>query len=156
MRFVALIRGINVGGNRLIRMADLRSMFESAGATNVATYIQSGNVVFAHESRAPGPLLAAATKLDIMVRTPRELAAIVEGNPFPREAQHLHVLFLPSKAKVAVVATLPERYVQRGADLYVCLPGGAGSSKLAASLGKLGGTMRNWRTVNALNDMSQA
>jgi uncharacterized protein (DUF1697 family) len=153
MRYVALLRGLNVGGHRVMTMADLRAQFERAGATQVATYIQSGNVVFAHASRAPQSLLAAATKLDVVVRTARQMTALVERDPFAAEPpEHRHLLFLPSATKITVTALAPERYVQRGADVYVCLPTGVGRSKLAAALGKTGGTMRNWRTVTTLTE----
>jgi uncharacterized protein (DUF1697 family) len=157
MRFVAFVRAINVGGHQPIKMAELRDRFYDAGATNVATYIQSGNVVFAHEAKDPAPLIAAATGFAVIVRTARQLANLVEANPFPKEpTKHLHVLFLAAKTKVTVAAAPPERYVQRGNDVFVCLPNGAGRSKLAASLGKLGGTLRNWRTVETLVAMSRA
>ncbi len=157
MRYVAFVRAINVGGHQPIRMADLRERFYDAGATNVATYIQSGNVVFAHEAKDPAPLLAKATGFSVIVRTARQLANLIEANPFAQEpTKNLHVLFLADKTKVTVAAIAPERYVQRGSDVFVCLPAGAGRSKLAAGLGKLGGTMRNWRTVETLVAMSQA
>lgn len=154
VRYVALLRAVNVAGHQVLKMAALRDRFYAAGATNVATYIQSGNVVFAHESRAPGPLLEAATGYTIFVRTARQLAGIVAANPFPKDTAHLHLMMLPSAAKVTVPVSAPEKYQQRGGDLYVYLPGGAGSSKLAAKLGKLGGTLRNWRTIEALLAMS--
>ena len=82
-KYVAFLRAINVGGNAIIKMADLKQMFESAGLENVQTYIQSGNVIFeseeenidALEKRIESQLEGAAGyKIHLFVRTMRELA----------------------------------------------------------------------------------
>lgn len=157
MRFVALLRAVNVAGHQPIKMADLVKQFYAAGATNVGTYIASGNVVFAHEDKDPLPALTQATGLTMFLRTRAKFLNIVAANPFPDEVDHLHLMLLPSSKKVTLPAEPPARYQQRGAELYVVLPGGVmGSKKLAAALGKLGGTMRNWRTIMALHAMNKA
>jgi uncharacterized protein (DUF1697 family) len=156
MRYVALLRAVNVGGHKPVKMADLVKQFYAAGATNVATYIASGNVVFAHEDKDPLPALTAATGLPMFLRTRSRFLSIVDANPYPRDTDRLHLMLLPSRAKVTIPTVGPEEYTQRGTELYVQLPSGAGSSKLAARLGKLGGTMRNWRTVMALHAMTSA
>lgn len=156
MRYVALLRGINVGGNRVIRMVDLRDMFVAAGSTDVATYIQSGNVVFTHASKMPAPQLTAAIKrattfdVSIMVRTVSELAKVVAGNPFPKDADNVHVSFLPAKTTAELACGPNEAYAFVGRELYLHLPDGVGRSKLAVSANKLPGTVRNWRTISAL------
>jgi uncharacterized protein (DUF1697 family) len=87
-----------------------------------------------------------------MLRSAAELQAL--AHPFADDA-HVHVMFAAAPlANVAVVATAPEAYVVQGRDIYVCLPGGAGSSKLAGALGKLPVTARNWRTVQQLRVMA--
>ncbi len=126
MKYVALLRGINVGGRRSIRMADLRTMFTDAGATDVA------------------------------VRTARELAAVVAKNPYAQDADNVHVMFLAAKTTASLTGAPNESHVFVGRELYLHLPDGMGRSKLGASAGKLGGTVRNWRTVTALLAMSQA
>lgn len=162
MRYVALLRGINVGGHRPIRMADLQTIFYGAGATNVATYIQSGNVVFAHISKTPGPLLETAIKratkhdVPVLVRTARELASVVAKNPYAHDPDHTHVMFLAAKTKASLIGAPNEAHAFVGRELYLHLPDGMGRSKLGASAGKLGGTVRNWRTITALLAMSQA
>jgi uncharacterized protein (DUF1697 family) len=175
MKYVALLRGINVGGNRAVRMDALRNVVEAAGGTNVATYIQSGNVVFDHASRAEATLttkLAGAiartfrfTGFSLTLRTAAELAAVVEDNPFPRARDgDLHVMVLPApvpRSKLESldgVASKRERFDVVGRELYLCLPDGLGRSKLAAAANRhkalAGATARNWRTVQALIDLA--
>ncbi|MCC7365571.1 MAG: DUF1697 domain-containing protein [Dehalococcoidia bacterium] len=172
-RAVALLRGINVGGNRKVPMARLREVFEAAGGTGVATYIQSGNVVF----QPPGPLAEFGPALEaqieaefgfrvlVVFRTATELAAVVRDNPFPQATgdRDLHVVFLlepPAAGYDAAIdrdVFLPEAYEVRGRDVYLYLPAGVGRSKLAEALAKLPGTatMRNWRTVTTLEAMAR-
>jgi uncharacterized protein (DUF1697 family) len=154
-RFVAFLRGINVGGNRIIKMEKLREIFAGAGAKDVATYIQSGNVVFSH----PRPTatrfttaIADATgfEVPVMLRSAPEMVAI--SHPFPDDA-HVHVMFAAAPLAVAA-ATHPEAYVVKGRDIYLYLPNGLGNSKLAVTLGKLPVTTRNWRTVQQLHAMA--
>lgn len=175
MKYVALLRGINVGGNRAVRMDALRKVVEAEGGTNVATYIQSGNVVFDHASRSEPKLttqLADAIAksfgfkgFSLTLRTAKELADVVAHNPFAGAPDaHLHVMFLGAKVPRAKVedldgvATKRERFDIVGRELYLCLPDGLGNSKLAAALLRhkalAGATARNWRTVQALIDLA--
>lgn len=126
-RHVALLRGINVGGNNLIRMADLRSCFEAAGFADVATYIQSGNVMF---SAAPARAPALETRLErllaarfgyaasVVVRTREELRAVVERAPagFGKQPDRYRydVLFL--KAPLTSVEALQSVSARPGVD----------------------------------------
>jgi uncharacterized protein (DUF1697 family) len=149
--YIALLRAINVGGNNKLPMADLRAMVERAGGRDVRTYIQSGNVVFTHPARSEASVLAklsAEISAPIILRTPAELAATRAKLPF--DAERTYVVFLPAAQTVSLKVNAPERYQLVGRDLYLFLPGGVGSSKLAAAANKLGGTARNWRTVEAL------
>ncbi len=176
MKYVALLRGINVGGNRAVRMDALRNVVEKAGGTNVATYIQSGNVVFDHASRAEATLtrkLAGViaktfgfTDFSLTLRTAKQLEGVVEQNPFPDAPEGaLHVLFLPAPVprskldSLDGVATARERFDVVGRELYLCLPDGIGRSKLAAAANRhkalAGATARNWRTVQALIALSR-
>ena len=158
MKHIALLRGINVGGNRIIKMADLRQMFVDAGARDVETYIQSGNVVFSHPRPTVARFekaIAAAAGFDVQVvlRTADEWAAL--AHPFELD-DHVYVYFLQTAAPLAVVATAPERYVVKQRDVFVYLPDGAGRSKLAGAIGKAlpKATARNWRTVQQLAAMA--
>jgi uncharacterized protein (DUF1697 family) len=171
--YIALLRGINVGGHRVIAMADLRDMFAAAGARDVVTYIQSGNVVFAHAARS-APTLAAklaaqiakATgfEVPVMLRTAAEWEAVVSANPFAgADTDQLHVSFLATAPDPGVLdrfeaaAHEPERFALVGRELYMHLPDGMGRSKLVGALGKVkpiaAGTARNWRTVLKLHEL---
>lgn len=171
-RYIALLRGINVGGRNKVPMAALRDTCESIGCAEVATYIQSGNVVLTSPLDAPklraGLEAAIAEQLGVspvvVVRTHRQLADVVAGNPFAAaDPDHLHVAFLsetPDAGQVAGLAELdhpPEEVAVRGDEAYFHLPNGLGRAKIPELFGrrvKTPATVRNWRTVNKLLQMS--
>lgn len=173
--YVALLRGINVGGKNRVPMADLVALVQAAGGRDVTTYIHSGNAVFhataAVAARMPARLeKALADRLGltvpVVVRSATELRAIAAGNPFLAEGADptmLQVAFLASKPDAAHVASLapdrspPDRVVVRGSEAYLHLPNGVGKTRytsayLDARLGTVG-TLRNWRTALALVDL---
>jgi uncharacterized protein (DUF1697 family) len=177
--FVALLRGINVGGNRRLPMTDVRHWVTEVGVTEVVTYIQSGNVVLRHPGRSADTLrddlerrLAAATGWDIavVVRTAAEWAALVAVNPFPdADPSTLHVACYRDRPAAGsldsldLVAHAPETCALVGAQLYLHLPNGMGRATLPGALSKLRPapgaaplvmTMRNWRTITALRELS--
>jgi uncharacterized protein (DUF1697 family) len=173
-RYVALLRGINVGGNNKVSMAELRTTCESIGCTDVATYIQSGNVVLSSSLSAA----ALRTELEqaiaeqlavtpsVMVRTHDQLAEVIAGNPFPTAgAGQIHVGFLSAPLEADVAAALanlsfpPEEVIVRGEELYLYLPNGMGRAKLPPLLLqprrlRAAITVRNWRTISKLAEMS--
>ncbi len=176
---VALLRGINVGGRNKVTMADLRAVVTSLGYTDVATYIQSGNVVLRHPGRSADRLrddlerrIEAATGWDIavVVRTAAEWAALVAANPFAdADPTTLHVACCrdppPAGAldELDPTAHAPETCVLIGAQLYLHLPNGMGRATLPVALNTLRPgpgaaplvtTVRNWRTVTTLLDLS--
>jgi uncharacterized protein (DUF1697 family) len=170
--YVGLLRGINVGGNKMIAMADLRELMTALAFSNVKTLLQSGNVVFRGAPKAPATLesqLEAALEkrlgltVDFHVRTADEWGAIVKANPFPAAAKndpgHLLVTCFrtpldPAKVKALQAAiTGPEVLQSDGRHLYMVFPDGMGNSRAAAILERtLGarGTARNWNTVQKL------
>jgi uncharacterized protein (DUF1697 family) len=181
---VALLRGINLGSHKRVAMAALREVVASLGHADVATYIQSGNVVFtaADPDAAPATLAAAleetiAAELGVscrvVVRTCAELAQVVADNPYPDEPNPklVHAIFLtddPSAEAEAHVAAARQRAAARrsrdetrlvGRTLYLHTPDGFGRSKLAEELsrprGPAEGTARNWATVLALLAMCE-
>ena len=172
--YVALLRGVNVGGARSLKMSDLRNTFERAGCTNVATYIQSGNVVFAHEEKSAAKLVelleaaiakAAGFDVDIVLRTKSELAKVVAQNPFPRaKPEQLHVFFMAMKPAADALDDVdakkfaPEKFAVVGRELYLMLPNGIGRSTLVGTLVRKSpikeATARNWRTVQTLIAMT--
>ena len=170
--YVALLRGINVGGSHLIPMADLRAVLDGMGFAGVRTLLQSGNVVFQARAAAPAGLETRLEKAigarfgftpDLHVRTGDEWRDVIAGNPFPGEARadpgHLLVTFFRAPLDAAKVTALqeairgPERVHSRGRHLYMTFPDGIGTSKAPMLVDKtLGarGTARNWNTVTKL------
>ncbi len=174
--FIALFSGINVGGNRIVKMAELRAFFEEQGFTDVATYIQSGNVVFHAGGKKPETLakeLEAAFEKRwgfhsrIMVRDARWLAALVKRNPYPESAddhKKLHAYVLEREPTAAEIEPLtlkrtgPERFEVKGDVLYLDAPDGIGKSVFANLIPrvlKVPATARNWRTVLTLKGMTE-
>lgn len=174
--YIALFRGINVGGNNILAMKDLKAILEKLGAENVKTYIQSGNAVFRHDAGSAADLadrISAAVRKNhgfrpqVFLRSAADLAKAIVENPFPhadKEPKTLHVFFLESAPKTPDLKTLEcwrtgsERFALKGLLFYLHAPDGIGRSKLANSAGKALGvaaTARNWRTVTKLMDMIQ-
>jgi uncharacterized protein (DUF1697 family) len=174
--YVALLRGVNVGGKNKLPMKDLAAMFGEEGCSDVVSYIQSGNVVFRATDACAGRIPAAiakavADRLDfrapVVMRTAGELRGVARGNPFLRagaEAESLHVVFLADRPSPARVATLdpkrspPDAFEVVGREIYLRCPNGVGRSKLTNAYfdAKLAttSTMRNWRTVEKLVEMT--
>jgi uncharacterized protein (DUF1697 family) len=175
--FVALLRGINVGGRNKIAMADLRALAEDLGWSAVWTYIQSGNVIFEAESDA----FALEQELEhriqrdfgfpvpVIVRSTVQWKSYSGSNPFPEaaanEANRL-LLYVPKQAPLpGAESALRERARDGeaiaivGDALWIHFPGGSGRSKLSPALiDRLLGspsTSRNWRTVLKLQEMLQ-
>lgn len=172
MRYVALLRGINVGGNRKISMADLRDLVSSLGHADVSTYIQSGNVLFTGPEQDTSSLgqrierkIASELGQDVtvIVRTRAELDTVIDGNPFQQAVTNpttLHVVFLsepPDSERLAAIdARLfePDRFQVRDRAIYLWLPNGFQRTKLTNDLWerrlRLRATTRNWNTVTKL------
>ncbi len=167
---VALIRGINVGGHKMVAMADLRALIARLGFADVRSVLQSGNLVF-RGSGAGGASLerkleaAARTRLgleaDFYVRTARQWQVVIRSNPFPDEAARDPGRFIvmvlrdtpgaaPLRALQAAV-TGTEAVRARGQQLYIVYPDGIGRSRFTSALIErtIGtrGTARNWNTV---------
>jgi uncharacterized protein (DUF1697 family) len=176
--YIALLRGINVGGNRLIAMSELREFLEAAGCERPRTLLQSGNLVFGSQKRTGAAvekwLEAEAAKrlhltMEIFVRTPEEWREIIARNPFRDEAKRtpalVHVIALkhaPSKPAVAALqaAIVGREVIVAGSrHLYAMYPDGAGQSRLTAAVidAKLGTrcTARNWNTVLKLAELTR-
>jgi uncharacterized protein (DUF1697 family) len=173
MRVAALLRGINIGPNKRIAMADLRAIVESLGHTDVETYLQSGNVVFTPKGKGDhaGRLSAAIAKqtghdVAVLVRAGDELAKIVEANPYTvSDPTKVVVAFLDREAELGdlglgdLAPYLPDELTVLGREIYVSVPNGQGRSKLMEALVKrrlpVTLSVRNWRTVEALADLTR-
>lgn len=174
-RYVAFLRGINLGPKRRVPMAELRAALERAGYDEVRTHLQSGNVLLGSDAKPDQLERALANTLReefgfeiaVLVRTSEELAAVVAGDPFASEVDdpaRYQVSFLSAKPKAGAVAALeaaavaPERVAIRGREIYAWHPGGVGRSELAKAVDqrRLGVevTARNWRTVTKLLELA--
>jgi uncharacterized protein (DUF1697 family) len=172
--YVALLRGINVGG-RALKMDVLRAAAEGCGFAAVQTYIQSGNVLFTSRKgtrSVAGSLHDAILEVSgidtrVVVRTAAELGAAVGANPYPDQVADptkVSVCFLyddarPTLAAVPAAEYAPDAVTVVGAQAYLSTPNGMGRSKLVEPVMKrLGvlGTVRNWRTTVALRDLAAA
>jgi uncharacterized protein (DUF1697 family) len=164
MRYVALLRGVNVGGNRKLPMAELRETLAAAGYGDVRTYLQSGNVLLESTSRAAAleRELEAALGVQVVVRSKAELAKVVARDPLGDVADNgsrYFVTFLSAKPKH--VPDLGndgnERFVVSGREIYSWHPEGLRNSKRAQLLTerRLGvvPTTRNWNTVRKLLEL---
>ena len=167
-RQIALLRGINVGGNKRVEMARLRALLEELGYTDVHTYVNSGNAVFSGPRRSEKHLEAAIAKtfgfdVPVVLRSRDELAEIVEANPLrgvaTDPAKHL-VVFCGGEASTDLDPAdfAPETFEVRGREIYLWAPGGIGNSPLAKLLANKSvrgkSTARNWRTVEKLLELA--
>ncbi|MEO7118532.1 MAG: DUF1697 domain-containing protein [Candidatus Limnocylindrales bacterium] len=179
---VALLRGINVGGRNRVTMADLRDIVTSLGHADVATYIQSGNVLFKAGSKASATALAEALETAIaarltfrpkvMVLARPELTDVIAANPFPDETdpKRLHAMFRTATFPAAEITALTEAVDAArkrgstdemriiGRTLYLRTPDGLGRSLVAARFTRpeAGLTARNWATVTKLAALLEA
>ena len=175
--FISMLRGINVGGQKSIRMAELKSLYESLGLTGVQTYVQSGNVVF-DSLEGEAPVLAALLEAQIqaafgfpvtvLVRDKLDLRRILAGNPFLRErgeeTSRLYVTFLqrsPSAQEWSRLEIPPGeacQFAPGDREVFLYCPDGYGGTKLSNTFFekklKLPATTRNWNTVKALYKMA--
>jgi uncharacterized protein (DUF1697 family) len=168
---IVLLRGINLGPSRRVRMEALRELLGSEGYGNVRTYVQSGNVLL-ESALEPARLEAALDRqlaaglgfdIDVFVRTPSELKAVLARDPLGSEAfdrSRYLITFLrkpldPERAaRLAAEEFSPERLALNGREIYSWHPGGVGRSELAKQLSErsLGvtATARNWNTLEKL------
>jgi uncharacterized protein (DUF1697 family) len=167
-RQIALLRGVNVGGNKRVEMARLRALMEELGYSDVRTYVNSGNVVFSGPRRSEQHLERAIAEafgfeVPVVLRSRDELADVVAANPL-REvatdpAKHL-VVFCAVKASTDLDPAdfAPETFVIRGREVHLWAPGGIGTSPLAKLLAAKSldnkSTARNWRTIEKLLELA--
>ncbi|MDP2343035.1 MAG: DUF1697 domain-containing protein [Deltaproteobacteria bacterium] len=168
--YIALLRGVNVGGHRKLPMAELKAKLTELGHRNVRTLLASGNVVVdadqttcaALEKKLEADLHAAfGLSTEVFVRDPAEWDAIVAANPFPQEAKACpsHTLVMafketPSTSARAFIKAWTGPELVHIADREAFLFFGAGQADSKLNLTKLGvGTARNWNTVLKLQAM---
>lgn len=175
--FIALLRGINVSGQRKIRMAELTDACEEKGLTNVKTYLQSGNIVFRCKERSAAKVAKMLELLiesrfghdvTVMVRTAADLKRIITGNPYSAQAKKdpakVHVTFLDSRPTAAMIKSLDDvdtrgdEFSMGREEILLHCPNGYGKTKLNNAFFerklKMPATTRNWKTVEALHEMA--
>jgi uncharacterized protein (DUF1697 family) len=169
--YVALLRGVNLGPNNKISMAELRAMAEDLGFTDVATYINSGNLIVSSTKKAAtvereiskGIEDTFGRQIDVTVRTPAQLKKILADNPYPDgNPSQVAVAFLTAapakdaKDRVAAVAADYEPFTFAGRQVYVNYSRGLGRSKLAERFSDIVGassTVRNVRTIEKVVEL---
>ena len=175
--FVALFRGINVGGHNILPMKELASVLESIGLLCVRTYIQSGNVVFQSNTTDVQKLSHAITTAvetshgfspKVLLLSAQALRDVIAANPFPdgaAEPKTLHLFFLasspanPNVVRLESFRAAGEHFRLIDKVLYLHAPDGTGRSKLAANVEKAMGvptTARNWRSALKVLSMAEA
>ncbi len=177
-RYIALLRGINVGGHNKIPMAELRAALTEHGFAGVSTYIASGNVLLDAGDRTEADVVAEVTdvvadrfdlSIPIVARSVADWPPILAANPFPDaecEPKFLHVSLcdrVPAPEAVAdfdVDAYLPDRLAIVGRELYLWYPNGSARSKLTGAVleRRLGvtTTARNWSTMVKLAELASS
>jgi len=177
MRYIAILRGINVGTGRKVPMVDLKKLCEKLGLLNVQTYIQSGNIIF--ELSKPESVSALQERLyqaisaafgfdiPVIVRCMEGWAESIANNPFLKEKDvdidRLHLTCLKEiplpelLEKIKMFQYLPDRYEIIGNDVFIFCAAGYGTSKLTNSFFesklKTSATTRNWKTVMKLHEL---
>lgn len=178
MIYIALLRGINVGGKNMIKMADLVKSFEALGFSNVKTYVQSGNVIFHYDCT---DMLILRTMMEdkicqsfglsikVILRTYDELINIIKNNPFVKEQNmeldKLYVTLLSEKVDHDKITSLDmnkeenAEYVFISDEIYLYCPNGYAQTKLNNNVFekklKVSATTRNWKTMNRLLELSE-
>ena len=175
--YIALLRGINVGGHKKIKMMDLQASFKELGFDKVRSYLQSGNIIFeSSDSHCPSVIKKVKDKLledfgfsiPLLVKTPGDLNKIINNNPFLKkrgiDSAKLHVSFLSESPLNGALKELND--IETGKDIFHCLrteiylycPDGYGRTKLSNNFLEkvlsVEATTRNWKTVNELYRIS--
>ena len=176
--YISILRGINVSGQKMIRMEALKQMYNGLGFKNVQTYIQSGNVIFQHKTTETQKLENKISKkiieqfsfeVPVIVIAFEEFKEIAKNNPFisdqSKDAAYLHVTFLsalPEKNNIEKISEgkyHPEELFILDKAIYLYCPNGYGNAKLTntflESKLKVMATTRNWNTTKELLTMAE-
>jgi uncharacterized protein (DUF1697 family) len=176
-KYISILRGINVGGNRKVLMADLKAIYEALGFTDIVTYIQSGNVVFNAPKQSTETITEniknaildkTGFEVPVIIRTAEEFQQIVTTNPFLEKAgedlSKLHVTFLGSIPEPELVKQLEELKFDQdefkilGDKVFIFCVTGYGKTKINNNFFekklKTSATTRNWKTVGKLLELS--
>ncbi len=177
-KYISILRGINVSGQKKIKMTDLKALYESLDFQNVVTYIQSGNVIFDTLVDSTDDLKITIEKaieekykfhVPVEIRTNHEIENIIRNCPFGsvnlvEDGTKVLVTFLSSEPQEVMASDIqksvvaPEKLVVRGKDVYIHCPNGYGKTKLSNTFIekklKVVATTRNWKSVHKLHELS--
>src|ERR1700730_413670 len=172
-----MLRGINVGGQKPVRMEQLRDSCTGLRLRSGETYVQMGNIAFRDERKSPLNLSKSISgailrdfgfRVPVLVKTAKEMEQVIKRNPFLKETgidpTKLHVTFLSEPASKDALKTLerfptkPDRFYVGRQEIYLYCPGGYGKTKLSNTAFEkalsMGTTTRNWKTVGAIFEMA--
>lgn len=175
-KYVAILRGINVGGRRKLPMSELKALFQELGFSEVKTYIQSGNVIFNAEGTKEAEISKAvenaiferyAYEVPVICRTAEALQQSINKNPFFEDAvaeiERLHLTFLKESPEKQQLEKLkeqnfyPDEFVVKDKDVFIYCSGRYSDSSLSNSFFesklKVPATTRNWKTVLTLSEL---
>ncbi len=173
--YISLLRGINVSGQKKIKMIELKDLYQSLGFENVQTYIQSGNVIFSSKIKSKKNITQLIEKnikktwgyeVSVILKNNQDLKKIVKGNPFPKaDTTKLYVTLFETKPKNIATEEIEkkqdktEKIFITPTEIYIFCPNGYGKTKLTNTfLEKKTGvvaTTRNWKTINNLINLSE-
>ena len=170
--YISLLRGINVGGRKKMRMTDLKSVYESLHFSEVITYLQSGNVIFRHDSSDHIMLQEQIENsiehhfgftVSVIVRNFFQFKGIISNNPFVKRKEAINRLYIsflsgePEEERLNNIMKLnfsPDEFIPVEREIYLFCPASYGKTKLSnnffESKLKLTATSRNWKTVTEL------
>jgi uncharacterized protein (DUF1697 family) len=179
--YVSMLRGINVGANKRIKMDDLRHLYRSLNFKDVKTFIQSGNVIFNSQYTNSSDLMdKIETRIKenlgfdvkVLIRTKNQLKQVIDENPFKKEdIKYLYVIFLSDTPSENLINELKlnnsfkvknksDKFFIHQKEIYIFLPNGYGKTKLNNNYFEknlnVSATTRNWKTVNKLFDIAES
>lgn len=176
--YISMLRGINVSGQKKILMPELKALYEELGFEKVATYIQSGNVIF--ETAINEPVITLTSLIEkailekfgfyvpVIIRTTDEMRAVIKSNPFIKESgpvtEKLYITFLDKEPSLGALDNinpfnfLPDKFKFNNREIYLDCASGYGTTKLSNTFFenklKVKATTRNWNTVNKLLELA--
>jgi len=173
--YISILRGINVSGQKKIKMEELKKLYESLGVQHVRTYIQSGNVIFEsqnedtvkHENNIKDAIKESfGFDVPILIKRKDEIENVIQNNPFAdKDLSSVHVTFLSDFPDtlplddINHIKDVSEEFLIKGKEIYLYCPNGYGKSRLINNLFerklKVSATTRNWKTVNALFEIAK-
>ena len=173
--YISILRGINVGGQKKIKMEELKKLYESLGFKNVRTYIQSGNVIFECLDTNLAKLIhqieqniknSLGFNVIVFIRTKNEIQKLIKNNPFAKkDLSKLYVIFLsdiktkPPTDEINNTKDKTEEFFISGREIYIFCSKEYGISKLSNNFFErklnTSATTRNWKTVNKLLELAE-